>query len=197
MACNPCGQLIDDLVYDCTQKGTGGLEQEIKLVNLCKIKDFLASFTILDSTTKHQISAFTGAGADLEAVKITGIPNKQLFKAGFSSSDNDYGTFVTHTIDVWTSALTEKSALFLKSLVNGAEVVAFVKKKTSNLAETYWVYGFNNGLKLGDVTFNTAENSGTIIIPLTSKDPDLEPTLPYKIDLGTPALNKAFFDSLV
>lgn len=191
-----CGQLINDLIYNCADKSTGGLEQVIKLVNRDKISEFLASFTILDNTTNHKITAFAGTPADLEAVEVTGIPNKQLFKAGFSSSDNDFGTFVTHTIDIWSSALTENSALFLKSLVNGAEVVAFVKKKTSNLTETYWVYGFNNGLKLGDVTFNTAENSGTIIIPLSSKDPDLEKTLPYKIDLGTDALNQAFFNGL-
>jgi len=193
-----CGAIIDDLVYDCNNKSTGGLQQEMKLVNLSDIKDNLAQFTINDSSTQHTISAFTGTAANLNGVTVEGIPNKQLLKAGFATTETDYGTFVTHNVDVWSQSITEKSMLFLKSLVNGAEVVAFVKNKTgpNSQDETYWVYGFNNGLKLSDTTFNSAENSGSFIIPMISKEPDLEPTLPYRLLITDLATTKTFFDSL-
>jgi hypothetical protein len=193
-----CGSVIDDLLYSCDNKTTGGLQQELKLVNLQDIKDHLAEFVIADSTTQHSITTFTGTAANLNGVKVEGIPNKQLLKAGFATTETDFGTFVTHNVDVWSQAVTEKSMLFLKSLVNGGEVVAFVKQKVgvNSQNETYWVYGFNNGLKLGDSTFNSAENSGSFIVPLTSKEPDLEPTLPYRLLLTDLATTKIFFDAL-
>lgn len=193
-----CGAIIDDLVYDCNNKSTGGLQQELKLVNLSNIKAALSQFTIEDDSTNHTISAFAGTPANLNGVKVEGIPNKQLLKAGFVTTETDFGTFVTHNVDLWSQSITEKSMLFLKSLVNGAEVVAFVKNKTgpNSQDETYWVYGFNNGLKLSDTTFNSAENSGSFIIPIVSKEPDLEPTLPYRLLITDLDTTKTFFDSL-
>jgi hypothetical protein len=193
-----CGAIIDDLVYDCNNKSTGGLQQELKLVNLSDIKAALSQFTIEDDSVNHTISAFAGTPANLNGVKVEGIPNKQLLKAGFVTTETDFGTFVTHNVDLWSQSITEKSMLFLKSLVNGAEVVAFVKNKTgpNSQDETYWVYGFNNGLKLSDTTFNSAENSGSFIIPIISKEPDLEPTLPYRLLITDLDTTKTFFDSL-
>lgn len=198
MPVSTCGTIIDNLVYNCADKSTGGLQQEIKLVNLSTIKDNLTAFTVSDSTTQHTITAFTGTAGDLNATIVEGIPNKQLLKAGFATSDTDFGTFVTHTVDLWSQAVTEKSMLFLKSLVNGAEVVAFIRQKSGGPTgeETYWVYGFSQGLKIGDTTFNSAENSGSFIIPMTSKEPDLEPTLPYRLLLTDVATTKTFFDAL-
>jgi hypothetical protein len=198
MPTSTCGTIIDNLVYNCTDKSTGGLQQEIKLVNLSTIKDNLADFTVSDSSTQHTITAFAGTAANLNAVAIEGIPNKQLLKAGFATTETDFGTFVTHNVDLWSQAVTEKSMLFLKSLVNGAEVVAFIRQKSGGPTgeETYWVYGFSNGLKLGDAAFNSAENSGSFIIPIISKEPDLEPTLPYRLLLTDVATTKTFFDAL-
>jgi hypothetical protein len=193
-----CGAIIDNLVYDCNNKSTGGLQQELKLVNLSDIKANLSQFTIEDDSTNHTISAFTGTAANLNGVTVEAIPNKQLLKAGFVTTETDFGTFVTHNVDLWSQSITEQSMLFLKSLVNGAEVVAFVKNKTgpNSQDETYWVYGFNNGLKLSDTTFNSAENSGTFVIPIASKEPDLEPTLPYRLLITDLATTKTFYDSL-
>jgi hypothetical protein len=56
--------------------------------------------------------------------------------------------------------------------------------------------GFNNGLKLGEVTFSTSENSGNILIPLTSKEPDLETQPPLRLLLTDYPTTKAFYDSL-
>lgn len=193
-----CGQVVDDLIYNCDDKSSGGLEQELKLVNLSVLKAHLSEFTVGDTSLLHTVSAFSGDPATLAATKVVGIPNKQLLKAGFSTSETDFGTFTSHTIDIWAQSLTEKSALFLKSLINGAEVVAFVKQKTTSnsIDETYWIYGFNQGLKLADTAFNTAENNGSIIVPLSSREPDLEPVPPYRLLLTDIAATKVFFDAL-
>ncbi|MGL4567686.1 MAG: hypothetical protein ACRCU6_04055 [Fusobacteriaceae bacterium] len=193
-----CGLVIDDLLYNCNDKSTGGIEQELKLVNLSDLRAHITEFTINDSTTQHTISAFAGTAADLNAVKVEAIPNKQLLRAGFVTTETDYGTYVNHQVDIWTQAVTEKSMLFLKALVNGGEVAAFIKQKVgpNSLQETYWIYGFTKGLKLNDTTFSSSENSGSFIVPLSSKEPDLEPTLPYRILITDLPTTKAFFDAL-
>ena len=198
---NVCAKLVSDMLYDCNNKSTGGIYQTIKLVNMCDILDNLADFTV-NSTTggtcAHSITAFTGTASELNAVTATALPNKQLMTAGFASSNTDYGTYFTHSIQLFSQGMTEKSVCNIKALGNGAEVVAFVHQKNmgTDNKEAYWVYGFKNGLKLGEVTFSTAENNGNILIPLTSVEPDLETQPPLRLLLTDYATTKVFFDSL-
>ncbi len=196
-----CAKLVSDLAYDCNNKSTGGLYQTIKLVNMCDILESLDLFQVMDDSgvgCTHSITGFFGTAADLNAVTASAIPNKQLMTAGFASSDTDYGTYYTHTIQLFSQGMNEKAVCNIKALGNGAEVVAFVHQKNMgvNNEEAFWVYGFKNGLKLGDVTFSTSENSGNILIPLTSKEPDLETQPPLRLLLTDYATTKAFFDSL-
>ena len=196
-----CAKLVADMTYDCNNKSTGGIYQTIKLVNICDIVDNLADFTVSSTngtTCSHSITAFAGDPAALNAVTATALPNKQLMNAGFSSSDTDYGTYFTHNIQLFSQGMTEASICNIKALGNGAEVVAFVHQKNmgTDNKEAFWVYGFNNGLKLGEVTFSTSENSGNILIPLTSKEPDLETQPPLRLLLTDYATTKTFFDSL-
>jgi hypothetical protein len=196
-----CAKLVADMAYDCNNKSTGGIYQTIKLVNICDIVDNLADFTVnstTGATCSHTITAFAGDPADLNAVTANALPNKQLMFAGFSSSDTDYGTYFTHNIQLFSQGMTEASICNIKALGNGAEVVAFVHQKNmgADNEEAFWVYGFNNGLKLGEVTFSTSENSGNILIPLTSKEPDLETQPPLRVLFSDYATTKAFFDAL-
>jgi hypothetical protein len=199
---NVCAKLVDDMTTNCNNKSTGGIFQTIKLVNLCYIYDNLADFTVenINTTTvpRHSITAFSGTPSDLNAVTATALPNKQLMNAGFSSSDTDFGTYFTHTIQLFSQGMNEASICNIKALGNGAELVAFVHQKNMGVEnkEAYWVYGWNNGLKLGDITFSTSENSGNILIPLTSKEPDLEPQPPLRLLLTDFETTKTFFDSL-
>jgi hypothetical protein len=199
---NVCAKLVSDMTYDCNNKSTGGIYQTIKLVNMCDILDNLADFTVntatSGSTCAHSITAYTGTASELNAVTANALPNKQLMTAGFSSSNTDYGTYFTHSIQLFSQGMTEKSVCNIKALGNGAEVVAFVHQKNMGVdnKEAYWVYGFKNGLKLGEVTFSTAENNGNILIPLTSTEPDLETQPPLRLLLTDYATTKVFFDSL-
>lgn len=198
---NVCAKVVTDIITNCNNKSVGGIFQTIKLVNLCDIYDNLADFTVNSNsspTCSHTITAFAGTASDLNAITATALPNKQLMNAGFSASDTDFGIYFTHNIQLFSQGMTEASICNIKALGNGAEVVAFVHQKNmgTDNKEAYWVYGWTNGLKLGEVTFNTSENSGNILIPLTSKEPDLEPQPPLRLLLGDFETTKTFFDSL-
>jgi hypothetical protein len=202
MSCvNVCAKLVSNMTYDCNNKSTGGIYQTIKLVNICDIIANLGFFTVESSNgadCKHSITAFSGDPADLNAITADALPNKQLMNAGFTSNDTDYGTYFTHTIQLFSQGMTEKAVCNIKALGNGAEVVAFVHQKNmgENNEEAFWVYGFRNGLKLGEIAFSTSENSGNILIPLTSKEPDLETQPPLRLLLTDYATTKTFFDAL-
>jgi hypothetical protein len=198
---NVCAKLVSNMLTDCNNKSVGGIFQTIKLVNLCDIQDNLADFTVsADSspTCSHSITSFTGDVADLNAITATALPNKQLMNAGFTSNNTDYGTYFTHNIQLFSQGMSEASVCNIKALGNGAEVVAFVHQKNTGVdnLEAFWVYGWKNGLKLGEITFSTSENNGNILIPLTSVEPDLEPQPPLRLLFNDYATTKTFFESL-
>ena len=200
MACdNVCAIVTNDLLYDCNYKGVGGLVQTIKLINRCDIEvnDWTLNNGVAPACA-HTIE-YTGADPiDLESVTVQGIPGKRLLNGTFTSSDTDFGTYFTHTISLFGQGLTQQGLCNIKSFANGAEVVAIVEQnfKGENNEDAFLVYGWGTGLKLGDMTHDFNENNGNSVIPLTSRDPDLEPEPPRTLFMTDYATTKAFFDSL-
>lgn len=201
MACtNVCAKIINDIEYSCDIKPIGGLEQTVKLINRCDIEltDWTLSRSLTNSACTHSI-AFSGEDAgDLNSVKIEGVPGKRLLNATFASSNTDFGNYYTHTLSLFAQGLSEEVLCTIKAFGEGAEVVAFVEQrfKGSGNEDAYLVYGWDQGLKLADFTFDHNENNGGAIIPLSSLDPDLEPFPPMRLFMTSYALTKTFFDSL-
>lgn len=194
-----CGVLVNNFLYDCDDKSVGGVEQVIKLVNRCHIK---VNEWDINSTSGGQCThsiAYSGEDpSDLEAVIAQGIPSKRLLSAGFNSVDEDYGTYFVHTVNIFGQGLKEATLCNIKELANGGDVVAFVEQKNKGKdgESAFLVYGFDAGLKMGDVTYDSNENNGNTLIPLISKDDDLEPNPPYVLLMEDYETTKAFFDSL-
>lgn len=200
MACtNQCAVVLNNLLYDCENKSVGGINQKVKLINRCDIN--AADWTLnrsLNPTCAHNI-AFSGTDpVTLNAVEVQGIPGKRLLNAGFSSSNTEYGWYYTHTVNLFNQGLTQASLCNVKAFGEGADVIAIVEQnfKGENNQDAFLVYGWDTGLKLGDMTYDSNENNGNSIIPLTSLDPDLEPFPPMVLLMTDYATTKAFFDSL-
>lgn len=200
MACdNVCSVVLNNLLYDCENKAVGGIVQTVKLINRCDIN--VADWTIDKGTPEacaHQIE-FTGTDpATLNAVTVQGMQGKRLLNASFSSQNTDYGWYFTHIINLFNQGLTQQALCNIKAFGNGAEVIAIVEQnfKGANNEDAFQVYGWDAGLKLGDMTYDSNENNGNTIIPLTSQDPDLEPFPPLTLLMTDYATTKTFFDSL-
>lgn len=202
MACeNVCAKVINDSLYNCDLKGISGIEQRVKLINRCDItlSDWTISRSLTPTACSHMITAYTGEDpADLNAVTIEGIPGKRLLNASFPWTNGDYGIDYTHTVNLFAGALTQLSLCNLKALGRGAEVIAIVEQrfKGTDGDDAFLVYGWDQGLKLADGTFDHNENNGNLIIPLSSMDPDLEPDPPMVLLVTDYDTTKAFFDSL-
>lgn len=196
-----CAKIINDSLNSCENKSVGGLEQTVKLINRDDILANLADFTVqrtLGPTCQHTISAYAGDPADLNAVTFEGIPSKQLLSASFALSITDYADMFTHTVNLFSSGMSSATVCNIKALAVGAEVVAIVqnKDKGANNQDAFWVYGWDNGLKIGEFTWSSNENNGNSIIPLASREPNLEKDPPLRLLLTDYATTKAFFDSL-
>lgn len=193
-----CAKIADDLIYDCDNKSVGGVEQVIKLINRCDINPEDWTKTSPSGSCDHSISYDGADPSELEAVQAQGIPGKRLLNASFTPSDEDFGMYFTHSIDIFAQGLNKTTLCNIKNFANGAEVVAIVeqKNKGENGESAFLVYGFDSGLRMGDFTYDANENNGSFTIPLESKEGDLEPNPPYILSITDYETTKTFFESL-
>lgn len=202
MSCvNVCAKVLNDITFSCDVKPVGGIEQRIKLINRCDISitDWTVERSMAAAACTHNISAYSGEDpADLNAVTVEGIPGKRLLNSTFASSNTDFGTYYTHTVSLFAQGMTENNLCNIKAFGEGAEVVAIIEQKFKGTAgeSSFLVYGWDQGLKLADFTFDHNENNGGAVIPLSSLDPDLEPFPPMVLSMTDYETTKAFFDSL-
>lgn len=203
MACTGiCSTLKNDMIYNCDTKAVGGIVQTVKLINRCDLDptdwDVKRSPTPPATGCENSIMYAGEDPGTVGAITVQGIPGKRLLNFGFNSSNTDFGWYYTHFINLFAQGLSKQTLCNIKDLGNGAEVVAIVEQNFKGVteADAFVVLGWDAGLKLGDMTFDSNENNGNSIIPLTSLDPDLEPQPPLTLFMTSYAQTKAFFDSL-
>jgi len=179
-----CGNINTGASYDCTQKDTGGIEQvEIVLINRSDID--LSSTTVNrdPSSGEHNISSFDLINGAV-AYSFSGIQSKRILSASYTKQDGEFIDTVAHTVNIAIYNQCEESLNTLNEFVNGAEVVAIVEQKSkgTNNECAFQIYGFDRGLKAGELTYNSNENNGIVLLPLSSREPDFEPYVPYKYE---------------
>ncbi|MNK87369.1 hypothetical protein D3C87_1073050 [compost metagenome] len=201
MACTGiCSVVKNDLVYDCNSKPVGGIVQTVKLINKCDIdaSEWTITRTGTGATCANLITTTMTDPATANAITIQGIPGKRLLNFGFATSNTEFGWYYTHTLNLFSQGLSQSALCNLKAFSDGAEVIAIVEQNFKGIdsKDAFIVLGWDTGLKLGDMTFDSNENNGNSIIPLTSLDPDLEPNPPLTFLMTDYATTKAFFDTL-
>lgn len=190
-----CGKLTTDFLFDCENRSTGGVGQIIKLYNKSDI-NYATSVVTIDGTN-HKITSIA-AKPEATVIEIQSLPNKRLVSATFSATDTDYGTFWNHQVRFPALGLSEDVLISLRELAAGAELVAIVEDnfKGAAGADTFKVYGWNNGLKLIEGPYDSNANNGNVPIVLGSKEPDLETNPPLVWFTTDAATTKAAFDAL-
>jgi hypothetical protein len=203
MACTGiCAVVSNNMTYDCNNKAIGGIVQTVKLINRCDIDP--TEWTV----TRAPVPPATGCAnlitssatdpGTMAAITVQGIPGKRLLDFGFTTTNTDFGTYFTHTVNLFAQGLSQQTLCNIKDFANGAEVIAIVEQnfKGVDKASAFVVLGWDAGLKIADMAFAVNENNGNSIIPLSSLDPDLEPYPPLTFLKTDYATTKAWFDSL-
>ncbi len=193
-----CGKLNTGALWDCKNKDTGGIEQrEIILINRSDI-DYQNTVVERDTETKkHRISNLALL-PDAKAFAFQGIPSKAILSAGYQLQTSDFIDTVSHTVNVAIYNQCEESLVTLNQFIDGAEVVAIVENKSKGVDKDcgFQIYGFDRGLKAGELAYNSKENNGIVLLPLSSKEPDFEPYVPYNYLETDYATTKTKIESL-
>jgi hypothetical protein len=176
-----CGNINIGVEYLCEELNPIGLEQtEICLINRSDI-DFATTVITTDAATNvHNVSLLNLVGGAV-AYSFEGIPARQIMFAGYTKNDGDFVDTVAHTVNVALYTQCEANLSTLNQFLLGANVVAIVEQKIkgANNDCAFQIYGLDAGLKAGELTYNSNENSGIVLLPLTSRDPAFEKYVPY------------------
>lgn len=190
MACE--GILTEDILFDCDNPTTPGIEVNIMLINQSDIDDTL---TTVDPTDKLVITNLALKAAK-SAIILQGI--KQINSASTELVKKDVSTDKwRHVFTGVALSLNKATKTALQEMSEGAKLVAVVETKSKGAAnaDAFHVLGRKMGLELNTATWSTAENDGTFQFELSSTEGYEEPTVPHTLLETDYATTKAAFDN--
>ncbi|MCG2611504.1 hypothetical protein LZZ90_08285 [Flavobacterium sp. SM15] len=156
------GKLTANIAYDCTpaNRAKGGLETSAVLINRADID--WTSVTQSGATVTN-VSLMSGAtGYGIEWIK-------QLGTVGSEVSINDGLDTFTHNFAGRIFGSGADDAERMKELLEGEYVVIVETKfKGTGNVDAFKVFGLENGLKMSEGTYSSAENDGALLFTLAS-----------------------------
>ena len=167
MSLNCEDKLAADILKDCDNKPKGGIEVNVVLINF---DDIDKSASTLDATNDLIITNLaTGTGTSgftLEGVKQSNGASYELVK-----KEDSFDKY-THT---FSGVILNPSAANKKSLSNiasGGRYVAIIEKKWkgTDQADAFEVLGWDSGLVISTVVWNSKESDGVIKFDLASEE---------------------------
>lgn len=188
MACTK--KLTVDILYDCADKPKKGIDGgKAVIINWDDI-DFAASTVLGGKITALTLKSGT-SGIALEWYKELASSN-----SSFAPNTEDVDGFLHNFLGRMGTTTVEHTER-ANELKNGRFIVVYESKyKGVGMEDAFKVRGWENGMKLSEMTENTLENSGSILFTLATEEGDTE-EYPYHVLLETDyATTKASFDSL-
>lgn len=186
-----CDELLTaDMVFDCADKSKKGLDGgRAVLINWDDIDR--AGSTVSGATISDLVLLAGKTGYAAEWFKDLASAN-----SAFSPSTEDVDGFLHN----WLCRLQNASANNAErsaELAQGRFVLAVeTKYKGAASVEAFKVFGWDCGMKLSEMTYNTLENSAALLYTVATEEGDFE-TYPFNIFLETDyATSKATFDAL-
>ena len=184
-----CGGLEADILKDCENKASGGLETNVVLIRRTDV-DYAASTydkatgTITNLATKSGTTGYSlegmnqifGASSELVVKETSFDKHKHLFK----------GVVLTPSAE---------NKLSVNNMTDDLYVVVVEKLyKGANQKDAFEVLGWQRGLKVSAMVWNSQENDGTISFEASSIDGYEEDTLPINLIETDYATTKTAFD---
>ena len=186
------GLITADILFDCLNSSTAGLETNVLLINRKQIDYSAVTFdaTVTSLMTNFQLLS-GNTGYLLQGVKQNQSGASEIVQKEFSSNK------VKHTFSGVVLNPTAENIEQLNLMNDGGEFVAIVERKFKgeDNDDAFLVFGFHLGLYLTTMTYNTNENDGVIQFTLESADGSEEPRLPYVLLETDYATTKTAFDN--
>lgn len=186
--CDP--KLTADMVFDCSDKSKKGLDgAKAVIINWDDIDR--ASSTVNGATITDLVTVSGTSGFAAEWFKDLASVN-----SAFSPSTEDVDGFLHNFLCRIQNATAENAERAAELSQGRFVVVVETRYKGALNVEAFKVFGWENGLKLSEMAYNTLENSGAIPYTAATEEGDFE-TYPYNVFLETDyATSKATFDAM-
>lgn len=186
--CNP--ELTADMLYNCADKPKKGLDGGRAVIINYKHVDRQGS-TEAGATISDLITLAGTSGFAAEWFKDLASANS-AFTPSTDQEDGFVHNFLTRIKNASANS-AERAAELSQGLF---VVVCETKYKGVNNAEAFKVFGWENGLKLSEMVFDTLANSGSLLYTVSTEEGSTE-TYPFNIFLEADyATSKATFDTL-
>lgn len=193
MAVNCEDKLSASIVKNCDTKPVGGIEVNAVLINFDDIDKATSTLDGANDLIITNLSTFSGtAGFSLEGIKQVNGASFELVKneEGFDKYKHLFaGVILT------PSAANKKS---LAEIASGGRYVVVVEKKFKGTlqADAFEVLGWDVGMVISTVVWNTKESDGIIKFELASEDAFEEPEMTRNNLETNYATTKVAFDAL-
>lgn len=163
-----CVKLLNGLDLTCRESTRGKYYQQIVLINRADLDEIL----IQDNLTQHRVG-FNLQGSSSGKL-FRGNESSSVFSATFSKQEEKGIPLYSHQVELPIVGTEEAIKVLLKQ-IDVADVFAAIQLK-SGLVE---IYGFKNGLRCENYTYNAQSETGGTIITLSSKAQEYEPPFMY------------------
>ena len=190
MSANCAPKITADVLFDCADKPKRGLDGGRAVIinwdDVDRAGSTVAGATITDLVTQAGTSGFAAEWfKDLASLNSAFAPNTE-----------DIDGFI-HNFLCRIPTSSAENAERARELSQGRFVVVVETKYKGALnAEAFKVFGWDNGVKLSEMIYNTLENSGSLPYTVTTEEGDVE-SYPFNVFLETDyATSKATFDTL-
>jgi len=190
MPTNCAPKLTADILHDCAVKSVKGLDGGKAVIinwdDIDKASSVVAGATISDLVTLSGTSGYAAEWfKDLASVN-----------SSFAPSTEDVDGFIHNFLCRIPNASADNAERAQELAQGRFVIVVETRFKGTDNAEAFKVLGWECGLKLSEMTWNTLENSASLLYTATTEDGDYE-SYPYQVFLETDyATSKATFDSL-
>jgi len=167
MALNCEEKLAADIIKDCDNKSIGGLEVNVVLINFDDIDKATSTIDAANDLIITNLATLSGtAGFTLEGIKQTNSASFELVKK--EDSWDKYKHLFAGVI-LTPSATNKKS---IANIASGGRYVVVVEKKFKGASqeEAFEVLGWDSGLVISTLIYNSKESDGVIKFELASED---------------------------
>lgn len=190
MAINCEDKLAADIAKDCDVKPIGGIEVNVVVINF---EDVDKTSSTIDGTNDLLITnlATTSAGFFLEGIKQAQGASFELVK-----KEDSYDAYkhVFAGVVLTPSAANKKS---LANIASGGRYVVVVEKKWKGVDQddAFEVLGWDAGMVISEIVWNSKESDGIIKFGLASEDGYEEPEMTRNVLETDYATTKTAFNA--
>ena len=190
MAINCELKLEGDILFDCGNKAKAGIEANIVFLNF---EDVDKTTSTIDGTNPlliTSLSTFSGTtGYLLEGIKQVNGASSELVK-----KEDSFDMYKHLFSGVILTPSVENKA-FLKQVAEGKRFIIALEKlwKGDAQEDAFEVLGWDSGLEISTIVWNTKESSGVIKFELTNADGYEETDMPRNLlETDYPTTKTAF-----